>query len=75
MTGQTKVLDQGPFLHGTKAVLRIGDELQINYLSNYQEKARIIFISPQHLKLQSGEPSLPKVTNGTDLSRRTAWTV
>lgn len=38
MTGQTKVLDRGPFLHGTKAVLQIGDQLQSNYLSNYQEK-------------------------------------
>ena len=38
MTGQTKVLDQGPFLHGTKAVLQIGDQLTSNYLSNYQEK-------------------------------------
>jgi len=38
MTGQTKVLDRGPFLHGTKADLQIGDQLQSNYLSNYQEK-------------------------------------
>ncbi|RDB34282.1 NAD(+)--rifampin ADP-ribosyltransferase [Exiguobacterium sp. RIT594] len=38
MTGQTNVLDRGPFLHGTKAVLQIGDQLQSNYLSNYQEK-------------------------------------
>ena len=27
MTGQTKVLDRGPFLHGTKAVLQVGDQL------------------------------------------------
>lgn len=38
MTGQTKVLDGGPFLHGTKAILHVGDQLQINHTSNYQEK-------------------------------------
>ncbi|WP_449403584.1 NAD(+)--rifampin ADP-ribosyltransferase [Exiguobacterium artemiae] len=38
MTGQTKVLDQGPFLHGTKAVLQVGDQLKPECQSNYQEK-------------------------------------
>ncbi|ACB60840.1 rifampin ADP-ribosyl transferase [Exiguobacterium sibiricum 255-15] len=38
MTGQIKVLDQGPFLHGTKAVLQVGDQLTPDYQSNYQEK-------------------------------------
>ncbi|WP_026828491.1 NAD(+)--rifampin ADP-ribosyltransferase [Exiguobacterium artemiae] len=38
MTRQTEVLDRGPFLHGTKAVLHIGNQLQTNHLSNYQEK-------------------------------------
>lgn len=38
MTEQNEGLDRGPFLHGTKAVLQVGDQLQSNHLSNYQEK-------------------------------------
>ncbi|TFE00589.1 NAD(+)--rifampin ADP-ribosyltransferase [Jeotgalibacillus salarius] len=32
------VLDQGPFFHGTKAELKIGDLLEPQHLSNYQDK-------------------------------------
>ncbi|WP_456272414.1 NAD(+)--rifampin ADP-ribosyltransferase [Bacillus sp. AK031] len=32
------VLDKGPFFHGTKAVLKIGEELEPQHLSNYQDK-------------------------------------
>lgn len=32
------VLDNGPFFHGTKAELKIGDLLEPQYLSNYQDK-------------------------------------
>lgn len=32
------VLDQGPFFHGTKAQLNVGDLLEAQYLSNYQDK-------------------------------------
>jgi len=32
------VLDNGPFLHGTKAELKIGDLLEPQHLSNYQDK-------------------------------------
>lgn len=32
------VLDPGPFFHGTKAELKIGDLLQAQHPSNYQEK-------------------------------------
>jgi len=38
MTEQKEVLDRGPFLHGTKAVLQVGDRLTPDYQSNYQEK-------------------------------------
>ncbi|ARF13007.1 MULTISPECIES: NAD(+)--rifampin ADP-ribosyltransferase [Sporosarcina] len=38
MNGKTDVLDNGPFFHGTKAELKIGDFLKPQYLSNYQEK-------------------------------------
>lgn len=31
-------IDQGPFFHGTKAELQIGDLLEPQFLSNYQEK-------------------------------------
>lgn len=34
----TEVLDNGPFFHGTKADLKIGDLLNPQYLSNYQNK-------------------------------------
>lgn len=32
------VLDNGPFFHGTKAQLEIGDLLEPQHLSNYQDK-------------------------------------
>jgi hypothetical protein len=32
------VLDKGPFFHGTKAQLKIGDLLEPHHLSNYQDK-------------------------------------
>jgi hypothetical protein len=32
------VLDNGPFFHGTKAELKIGDLLEPQHLSNYQDK-------------------------------------
>ncbi|KAA9005021.1 NAD(+)--rifampin ADP-ribosyltransferase [Paenibacillus spiritus] len=38
MTHPTEVLDRGPFFHGTKAELKIGDCLEPLHLSNYQNK-------------------------------------
>lgn len=38
MNDKKKVLDNGPFLHGTKAELKIGDLLEPQHLSNYQDK-------------------------------------
>lgn len=38
MNDKTDVLDNGPFFHGTKAELKIGDLLVPQYLSNYQDK-------------------------------------
>lgn len=38
MTHNKEVLDKGPFFHGTKAVLEIGDLLEPNYQSNFQDK-------------------------------------
>lgn len=38
MNDPKDVLDLGPFFHGTKAKLKIGDLLEPQYLSNYQEK-------------------------------------
>jgi hypothetical protein len=38
MNIKTNVLDNGPFFHGTKAELKIGDLLEPNHLSNYQDK-------------------------------------
>ncbi|MTH53942.1 NAD(+)--rifampin ADP-ribosyltransferase [Bacillus mangrovi] len=35
---EKKVLDMGPFFHGTKAELKIGDQLEPRHLSNYQNK-------------------------------------
>ncbi|USB33914.1 NAD(+)--rifampin ADP-ribosyltransferase [Paenibacillus sp. YPG26] len=32
------VVDHGPFFHGTKAELKIGELLEPQYLSNYQDK-------------------------------------
>ena len=38
MDKKPDVLDHGPFFHGTKAELKIGDLLSPQYLSNYQDK-------------------------------------
>jgi hypothetical protein len=38
MNDKKDVLDKGPFFHGTKAELNIGDLLEPQYLSNYQDK-------------------------------------
>ncbi|GAA0317576.1 NAD(+)--rifampin ADP-ribosyltransferase [Bacillus carboniphilus] len=38
MNDKKDVLDYGPFFHGTKADLKIGDLLEPQHLSNYQDK-------------------------------------
>lgn len=38
MKNNHDVLDNGPFFHGTKAELKIGDFLKPQHLSNYQNK-------------------------------------
>lgn len=38
MNVKKDVLDSGPFFHGTKAELKIGDLLEPQHLSNYQDK-------------------------------------
>ncbi|MFC7785459.1 NAD(+)--rifampin ADP-ribosyltransferase [Rossellomorea sp. GCM10028870] len=38
MNGKKDVLDNGPFFHGTKAELNIGELLEPQHLSNYQDK-------------------------------------
>ena len=38
MNEKKGVLDNGPFFHGTKAELKIGDLLEPQHLSNYQDK-------------------------------------
>ena len=38
MNKKLDVLDNGPFFHGTKAELKIGDLLKPQHLSNYQDK-------------------------------------
>ncbi|PKQ90934.1 NAD(+)--rifampin ADP-ribosyltransferase [Paenibacillus sp. BGI2013] len=38
MDDKKVIIDQGPFFHGTKAELQIGDLLEPQFLSNYQEK-------------------------------------
>lgn len=38
MENKKNVLDKGPFFHGTKVELNIGDFLESQHLSNYQDK-------------------------------------
>ena len=38
MNDKKDVLDNGPFFHGTKAELKIGDLLEPQHMSNYQDK-------------------------------------
>ncbi len=42
-----KVLDEGPFYHGTKAELKLGELLEPGYKSNYgqMEKAKYIYLT------------------------------
>lgn len=39
-----KVLDSGPFYHGTKADLKIGDLIKVGYSSNYGERKKANFV-------------------------------
>ena len=46
MSKNQDVLDEGPFFHGTKAELKIGDLLEPQHLSNYQNrKSNYIYFS------------------------------
>ena len=46
MNDNKEVLDQGPFFHGTKAELKIGDLLEPQHLSNYQDmKSNYIYFT------------------------------
>ena len=46
MSGVKDILDQGPFFHGTKAALQIGDLLVPQHLSNYQDqKSNFIYFT------------------------------
>ena len=57
-------LDFGPFYHGTKADLQIGDVLEPGFSSNYGEQAKAnLSISPQHSMQPYGEQSLRLVTS------------
>ncbi len=38
MNDKLDILDNGPFFHGTKAEFKIGDLLEPQHLSNYQDK-------------------------------------
>ena len=38
MNDKRDVLDNGPFFHGTKAELKMGDLLEAQHVSNYQDK-------------------------------------
>ncbi len=38
MNDKKNILDPGPFFHGTKAELKVGDLLEPLHLSNYQDK-------------------------------------
>lgn len=38
MDDKKDVLDSGPFFHGTKTELKVGDLLEPQFLSNYQDK-------------------------------------
>ena len=44
---RTDVKDEGPFYHGTKAALKIGDSLEAGYSSNFgeQEKSKYIYLT------------------------------
>lgn len=46
MNEKKELLDNGPFFHGTKAELKIGDLLESQHLSNYQDKkAKYIYFT------------------------------
>lgn len=46
MSDETNILDRGPFFHGTKAELQLGDLLEPQHLSNYQnQKSNYIYFT------------------------------
>lgn len=42
-----KMIDTGPFYHGTKAELKVGDQLEVGFFSNYgsREKANYLYLT------------------------------
>ena len=49
-----KVLDSGPFYHGTKADLKIGDLIKVGYSSNYGERKANFVYKTATMMLQYG---------------------
>lgn len=54
MKKNENILDEGPFFHGTKAALEIGDLLNAQNLSNFQGKNPMMSILRHHWMLLSG---------------------
>ena len=67
MNDNKNSLDPGPFFHGTKAKLTIGDLLEPLHLSNYQDKKsnHIYFTATLDAAKWGdyGHPNLPLVTS------------
>ena len=66
--GGTDILDTGPFYHGTKADLRVGDLLQAGFRSNY--KPEIIMNHIYFTALVNGAGLAAELAPGIDGSER-----
>ncbi|RZI48412.1 NAD(+)--rifampin ADP-ribosyltransferase [Lactococcus kimchii] len=63
----TEILDEGPFYHGTKADLQVGDVLRAGFSSNYDEK--IIMNHVYFTALADGAGLAAELARGTNPAR------
>ena len=70
MDNNKQILDPGPFFHGTKAKLNIGDLLEPQFLSNYQEKKSNHINFTATLNAAKWGAELAKDRDGSDSKER-----
>ena len=64
-------MDEGPFFHGTKAALRVGDLLTPGFRSNY--RADVVMNHVYFTALRDGAGSRPSSPPATASRASTSW--
>lgn len=70
MDNNKQILDPGPFFHGTKAKLNIGDLLEPQFLSNYQDKKSNHIYFTATINAAKWGAELAKDRDGSDSKER-----